>query len=182
MADQATPRFPAQELARFAEAVFTALDVPAADARIVADALVGAQVRGVASHGLQVLPGYAAWIRQGAVNPRPRITRPLDAGPTATLDGDLGLGQLVGTVATDLAIEKALEYGVGTVLARRCAHTGALAHYAERAAARGCIGLVISQGSNLMAPTGGVAKLVGNNPLAYGFPPAGASRWCWTWR
>ncbi len=170
MADQATPRFPAQELARFAEAVLTALDVPAADARIVADALVGAQVRGVASHGLQVLPLYVGWIRQGSVNPHPTLTRPLDDGLTATLDGDLGLGQVVATAAADLAVEKALEYGIGVVVARRSGHTGALAAYAERAAARGCIGLVISQGAPTMAPTGGVAKLVGNNPLAYAFP------------
>src|SRR3712207_4171479 len=135
MVDQTQLRFQAEELARFAAAVLGAVGVPAADAQVVADALVEAQVRGVASHGLQVLPLYVGWIRQGSVNPHPTITRPLDDGPTATLDGDLGLGQLVATAAADLAIEKAQAHGVGVVAARRCGHTGALAPYAEGAAA-----------------------------------------------
>jgi LDH2 family malate/lactate/ureidoglycolate dehydrogenase len=157
-------------MARFAAAVLVAVDVPAGDAHLFAEALVDAELRGVASHGLQFLPFYVGWIRQDRINPRATLTRPMDAGPTATIDGDRGLGQVVATAAADLAIEKALEHGVGTVVARRCGHTGALAYYAARAAAQGCIGLVISQGGNAMAPTGGVAKLVGNNPLAYAFP------------
>ena len=170
MVDQTTPRFPAQELARFAAAALGAVGVPATDARAAADLLVEAQLRGVASHGLQLLPYYVGWLQQGTINPCPTITRPLDDGPTAIIDGDGGLGQLVATAAIDLAIERAGEHGVGTVVARHGRHVGALAAYAERAAARGCIGLVISQGGNLMAPTGGLARLVGNNPLAYAFP------------
>jgi LDH2 family malate/lactate/ureidoglycolate dehydrogenase len=170
MEQPTSPRIPAHELTRFAVAVLGAAGVPDEDARVVAVSLVEAQLRGVASHGLQLLPLYVNVLREGEVNPRPAMTRPVDAGTTATIDGDGALGQLVATAAIDLATEKALAYGVGVVVGRRAFHTGALAPYAERAAARGCIGLVISEGGRLMAPAGGLGKLVGNNPLAYAFP------------
>lgn len=170
MANQTTPPVPVRELTRFAVAALTANGVPATDAQIVAESLVDAQLRGITSHGMPILAYAIGWIKRGIVDAHPAITRPMDSGSTAIIDGDGGMGQVVATAAIDLAIEKAHEHGVGMVLARRSFHTGALATYADRAAAHGCIGLVISQGGNVMAPTGGLTKLVGNNPLAYAFP------------
>jgi LDH2 family malate/lactate/ureidoglycolate dehydrogenase len=59
---------------------------------------------------------------------------------------------------------------VGAVALRRSTHCGAMAYYANRAAARGCIGFASTNGNANMAPTGGTSRLIGNNPLAYSFP------------
>src|SRR6185503_14564461 len=45
-----------------------------ADARLVAETLVESNLRGVDSHGVVRLPHYAKRLRNGTVNPRPRIS------------------------------------------------------------------------------------------------------------
>jgi ureidoglycolate dehydrogenase (NAD+) len=165
-----TTRCTADELTRFVTEALVAVSASPESARTVADTLIDAELRGVTSHGMSLLPYYVQFIRKGVVNPRPHITRPVDAGPIAILDGDLGFGQVVAIEAVDIAVTKAQEYGIGVVSARRASHTGALAYYANRIATRSCLGIVISQGQNAMAPTGGARKMVGNNPIAYAFP------------
>jgi LDH2 family malate/lactate/ureidoglycolate dehydrogenase len=163
-------RTPADRLTVFAEAAFAAVGVPDTDARTIADALVDADLRGVHSHGARWIPSYVATLRKGNTNSRPRVRVMVDNGSTAVLDGDRGLGHVVALAATDLAIERALEHGVGAVALRQSTHCGAMAYYTNRAAARGCVGFASTNGNANMAPTGGTSRLIGNNPLAYSFP------------
>jgi ureidoglycolate dehydrogenase (NAD+) len=93
-----------------------------------------------------------------------------DGGTTAVLDGDLGQGHVVASAASDMAVERALEHGVGAVALRRSTHCGAMAYYTNRVAARDCIGFASTNGNANMAPTGGMRRLIGNNPLAYSIP------------
>jgi LDH2 family malate/lactate/ureidoglycolate dehydrogenase len=163
-------RTSADRLTAFAEAAFNAVGVPEPDARTVADALVDADLRGVHSHGTRWIPGYVTTVRTGKTNPRPDVRVVVDGGTTAVLDGDLGLGHVVASAASEMAVERALEYGVGAVALRRSTHCGAMAYYTNRAAAAGCIGFASTNGNANMAPTGGTSRLIGNNPLAYSFP------------
>ena len=84
------------------------------------------------------------------------------AGKGPSLEGPVGSGFV--------AMKRALEYGVGAVALRRSTHCGAMAYYTNRAASRGCIGFASTNGNANMAPTGGMSRLIGNNPLAYSFP------------
>jgi LDH2 family malate/lactate/ureidoglycolate dehydrogenase len=136
----------------------------------MADALVDADLRGVHSHGVRWIPRYVESVRAGATNPRPHVQVVVDGGTTAVTDGDLGLGHVVAAAANDMAIERALEHGLGAVTLRRSTHCGAMAYYTNRAAARGCIGFASTNGNANMAATGGTSRVVGNNPLAYSFP------------
>lgn len=163
-------RTSADRLTAFAGSAFASVGVPEPDAHTIADALVDADLRGVHSHGARWIPSYVANLRVGSTNPRPRVREVSDGGTTAVLDGDLGQGHVVAAAASDMAVDRALEHGVGAVALRRSTHCGAMAYYTNRAAGRGCIGFASTNGNANMAPTGGMSRLIGNNPLSYSFP------------
>jgi LDH2 family malate/lactate/ureidoglycolate dehydrogenase len=175
-------RVAAERLRSLVEAAFAAVGLPERDARTIADALVDADLRGVHSHGTRWVPGYVANIRGGSTNPRPNVSVAIDGGTTAVVDGDLGPGHVVATFAGDLAIERALEHGVGAVTLRRSTHCGAMAYYSNRAAARGCLGFAATNGNANMAPTGGVSPWSGTTRLPTRSRPGAASPSRSTWR
>src|SRR3546814_7843422 len=61
------------DLHTFGKRLLLAAGLPEADAVIVADCLVRADLRGVDTHGLQLLPHYLKRVRLGLVNPRPEL-------------------------------------------------------------------------------------------------------------
>ena len=112
------------------------LDVPAAHAREVAACLIKAELRGVDSHGLVRLPVYARRIQAGVVNARPDI-RMRPSGPRRPLvDGDNGLGPVVGARAMEAALDLARSHGTGFVGVRHSNHFGPAAYYVEKAIER----------------------------------------------
>src|SRR4051812_38073834 len=123
MADQLLT-YPTDHLRTFAERVFARLGVPDDDARQAADVLAAADLRGVDSHGIVRLPAYANLLADGRSNPRPRVTVVRQTACTATVDGDNGLGLVVGPKANALAIEKAQAAGSGWVAVRNSHHFG----------------------------------------------------------
>lgn len=146
------------------------LDVPAEDAGIVAHHLVEADLRGVHSHGVIRVPTYVGQLKAGKINPRPNVEVVEDHGGQVVLDGDNGLGQLTAFRANELAIQRGKEHGIGAVALRRSTHCGAMAYYAIRARTHDLIGLAITNAGMNMNPTGGTAKIVGNNPFAMAVP------------
>ncbi len=150
--------------------IFQRLDVPAEDAQIVAEHLVEADLRGVHSHGVIRVPTYVAAIRDGKINPKPKIEVVEDHGGQVVMDGDNGLGQLTAFRANELAIERGKEHGLAAVALRRSTHCGAMAYYAIRAREAGLIGLSITNAGMNMTPIGGTQKIVGNNPFAIAIP------------
>jgi LDH2 family malate/lactate/ureidoglycolate dehydrogenase len=144
--------------------------VPAEDARIVAEHLVEADLRGVHSHGIIRVPTYVGGIKKGGINPRPKIEVVEDNGGQVVMDGDFGLGQLTAFRANELAIERGKEHGMAAVALRRSTHCGAMAYYAIRSRAAGLIGIAITNAGMNMTPTGGAKKIIGNNPFAMAVP------------
>ncbi|MCC7425874.1 MAG: Ldh family oxidoreductase [Alphaproteobacteria bacterium] len=138
-----------------------------------AQAMVDTDLLGVESHGISMLMKYEDMARAGKLNlsARPRVVR--DAGPTALLDGDAGLGHPVASMAMNLAVDKAKAMGVGVVGVRNSHHFGAAGVYARIAASRGAIGMVTSATQGvLMVPTRGAAPVLGTNPIAFAAPAA----------
>lgn len=163
-------RYRHEELFDYTCRVLARLDVPAADARDVAGCLIKAELRGVDSHGMVRLPVYAGRVRAGAVKAKPDIRLISPATSAALLDGDNGLGPVVGARAMDAAVELARTHGTGMVGVRQSNHFGAAAYYVEKAVARGCIGFAISNAPPNMAPFGGRQRFLGTNPVAIGVP------------
>ncbi len=150
--------------------IFVGYGLPARDAAIVAASLVDADVRGVASHGVQRVPSYVAGVKNGSINPRPRIEVVFDDGPRALIDGDDGMGQVGAQAAMNQAVERAVAHGIGAVGLRRSRHCGAMAYWARFAPPKGCIGIATTNAGLNMAPTGGRDRIVGNNPVAIAVP------------
>lgn len=146
------------------------LGLPADHARRAAYIMVGADLRGVYSHGVRLLVGNARRIQGGGVNPRAEITEVSGTGAITVLDGDGGLGMAVGSVAMDRAISMAEEHGIGWVMVRNSNHYGASAPFAMMAIERGMIGISVSNCGPMMTIEGTEERTIGNNPLAIGLP------------
>jgi LDH2 family malate/lactate/ureidoglycolate dehydrogenase len=170
-----SPSFLADDLTHYACAVLEHLDLPAQDAREVAECLVMAELRGVDSHGLIRLPVYARRIQAKVAKARPEIRVESRYSAVALLDGDNGLGPVVGSRAMEEAVRLAETCGVGYVGVRSSNHFGAAAFYVEKAIRRGCIGCAVSNAPPNMAAFGGRERFLGTNPLAIGIP-AGEER------
>jgi LDH2 family malate/lactate/ureidoglycolate dehydrogenase len=150
--------------------ILTSRGVPEADARLVGDSLVTADLWGHPSHGMLRLSWYAARLRSGVMRAAtdPRIVS--DLGAVTVLDGDDGIGQIVIDRAATLAVARAAEHGIGVVAVRNSNHFGTAAYWTRRMAAAGCVGVLTTNGSPAMAPSGGRRKTVGANPWSIAAP------------
>ena len=168
--DTSSDLIPADWLLSTVTATFVALGLPEASARAVAGALVDADLRGISSHGVLLVPMYAERIRAGSVSTAVRAEVIADGGAVATLDAGHALGVLTGDQAMALAVEKARRFGVGAVSVRRAFHFGGAFRFAMAAVDAGMIGVAATNTRPLMPAPGGARAVVGNNPLAIGVP------------
>ncbi len=172
------PAVPTEERARIAVDVlgdfyiraFTRAGLTPEDAETTARILIGADVHGIESHGAPLAHGYINKIRQGLINPRPKIRTVAEFPGTLVLDGDNGPGPVVASYAMRQAIEKARENGVGTVTVRHSNHFAATCNYPLMAAAEGMAGMAMTTTGPNVLPTFGNKPLLGTNPIAIAFP------------
>ena len=165
-----TQSYPIARLREFSARVFEALGVPEDDAALAAEVLASADLRGIDTHGVARLPQYEQMLVQGRINPRPRISVVRQSPSTATVDGDNGLGLVVGPRANLLAMEKAETVGTGWVAVRNSNHFGAGAYYALQGLPRELIVQAMTNSPPQVAPLWGAEKMLGTNPLAIAFP------------
>ena len=166
-------RYPAEGLSRFAAALLEAAGTPRDNAALVAEALVDADIEGLASHGLLQLPMYLERIAQGSVDPTAKGEIVVDAGARLTLDAQNALGHVTAERACEIAIARAAEHGVAIVAVRNAFHVGAAGRFARRIALAGKIGIVMANTRPMLPAPGGTEAVVGNNPLAIAVPTGG---------
>jgi LDH2 family malate/lactate/ureidoglycolate dehydrogenase len=155
----------------WATAAFEAVGMSAADAATVVDQLVSDDLRGVYSHGLLRVPNYIERLRCGVTDPSGQPTVISCDGATGHVDGANAMGQVVAAFAMSVAIDLAREQGVSFVAVRHSNHFGSCAHYAMMAVRHEMIGIAATVGGkNIMAPWGGTAPLLGNNPFGVAIP------------
>src|SRR6184192_4696473 len=106
-----------------------AMKMPRERASVTAELMVKTDLRGVDSHGIDMLPRYHELWRQGFVVMEADPVLARDAAATALYDGAKGLGHYVSTLAMRLAIDKARTFGIGIVTVRNSGHFGAAANY-----------------------------------------------------
>ncbi|MGD8252291.1 MAG: Ldh family oxidoreductase [Desulfobacterales bacterium] len=159
-----------RDLRRFVVDVFTFNGLNPADAAIAANALVEASLRGVDSHGIARVPMYCERLRKGVANPTPAIRVTRVAPAVSLLDGDDGLGLVVGPRGMAEAIAIAKECGIGMAGVRRSGHYGMGALYLLQAVEAGCIGMAFTNASPAMPVWGGRSKFLGTSPFAVGAP------------
>ena len=169
-------RVDANALREFATAVYAGAGMPAADAQLVADTLVQADLWGHQSHGVLRLGWYLERIRNGVMKP---VTTPefvIDAGTIAVIDGHDGVGHVVTELATREAIKRAKAHGLGAVGVRMSNHFGTCIYYTRMGALEGCAMFLTSNGGPAMAPWGGRKKIIGTNPFSVATRPGAIPR------
>ena len=166
-------RLPVAEVRRYVRDAGTHAGVPDQQLELFVSSFVDADLRGVETHGIARIPAYARAFLDGTVNPAPSISVLHDNGASLHLDGDNGLGMVVGQLGMDHAVERAAKFGVGVVSVRNSNHSGMLAIHVLRATSRGMIGFFTSGGVAIMPPWGGADPVLGNGPFAWGIPRRG---------
>ena len=162
-----------EKLMRFVQTAFEKLGVPAADAQIAAETLVSADLRGVDTHGvIRFSPHawYVKWLSDGSMTAKPNIRIISETPSTALLDGDRGMGMVIGHRAMKLAIEKAKQSGIGMVGVRNSRHYGMSAQYAMQALAHDMIGIAMTNAGRQVVPTFGREARFGTNPMCFAVP------------
>jgi L-2-hydroxycarboxylate dehydrogenase (NAD+) len=162
--------FSADYLRDFTTRVFLHFDVSAEDAAIAADVLSKADVRGIDSHGVARLRTYVDMFTIGRINPRPNIRIIRSKKSIATVDGDSGLGLVVGPRANEIAMEKASEFGSGWVSVSNTNHYGIASYYSLKALERDMIGWSMTNTSRIVVPLWGAERRLGTNPISIAFP------------
>ena len=163
----------AQRLIAAVADIFMAVGIAAADAQVVAADLVAADLEGIASHGVMLLPMYVERVNKGSVSRRSAGEVISDRGAAMVIDAGNALGQLTSRQAVRLAVARAREIGLAAVAVRNGFHFGTAGRYARMMAEQNCVGIVLSNTRPLMPAPGGAEALVGNNPIAIALPSAG---------
>lgn len=170
MAEVESKVFPLETLREFCTRVFLHFGVPQGDAAQAADVLACADLRGVDSHGVARMYSYFGMLSEGHINPKPKIQMVRATPSTATVDGDNGLGLVVGPQANRIAMDMAEKCGSGWVGVCNTNHFGIAGYYVLQALERDMIGLAMTNSTKLVAPLWGAERMLGANPIAIAFP------------
>ncbi|MCP3027853.1 ureidoglycolate dehydrogenase [Halobacillus sp. A5] len=139
-------------------------------AKIVADVLVHADLRGVSSHGVLRTEHYVKRMSEGGMNAKPQFNITKKGSSAALFDGDNGMGHVITKAAMDEAIKLSKENGIGIVGIVNSSHCGALSYFAQQAADQETISMIMTHTDSAVVPFGGAEPFFGTNPIAYGFP------------
>src|SRR6266536_922098 len=112
------PTIAAPELTRFCEDILQAAGVPRHKAEITAACLIASNLRGVDSHGIQLLPFYVDQLLAGEVDARADGRVVSETGSCLVFDGQNALGQWVAETCCGHAVRMARNQGIGMVVAR----------------------------------------------------------------
>lgn len=159
------------KLVAFSTKVLEKMGVPSEDAAITSRLLVDTDFRGIESHGVAHLaPFYVKRMKDGLINPKAEIKTWSEAPATVVMDGDNGLGFVVGYRAMQEAILRARTAGAGFVSVRNTTHYGACSAYSLMAARESMIGISMTTGGRGAVAPGGSGREIGINAMSVAIP------------
>ena len=167
------PSIQAHELTTFATRLLAAGGLTDDEASLVAESLVGSNLRGYDSHGVMRIPHYIKLIREGSICSGAALKVVRDLPSVMVTDGQWGIGQVQATRLLEHLLRKASHQGVAVGTIIHCGHIGRLGEYCEMAAAQGYVSMLMvnSHGAVVrMSPPGGAAPRLSTNPIAFGAP------------
>ena len=162
-----------KKLHGLANRIVTAGGSSPAEAAIVAEHLLEANLRGHDSHGVGMLVAYVRDLDAGTlkINQSPEIVS--DTGTISVWDAHAGYGQVVARQAVEWAIETAKKHGVAVNGLRNAHHIGRVGTYGEIAARAGMVALHfvnVASGSPGVAPFRGREGRFLTNPVCIAIP------------
>ncbi len=165
-------------LLAFATACFEKVGLSSEHAAVISRLLVNSDLRGVRSHGTRTVNHYCQAFEDGRLNPQPEIRKVHETPTSSVYDGDGSLGYWPMVQATEEAIAKAKEVGIGMGLVRGIGHYGSAGHYTRMCMEAGCIGFSVQghrnagrHGSDGGGPNPGKhLGYFGNPPISFAIP------------
>src|ERR1017187_4114590 len=164
------PIISAEDLASRSARLLEAAAFPRPTAHLVAESLVAANLRGVDSHGVQLLPYYVEQVERGDMDANAEGRIALESGACLLYDGANGAGQQVASVCCGHAVRLAHKHGISIVAARESNHFGAAAFGGQKISAAGMIGIVMCNASPIVAPWQAKESPLGTNPVCVSVP------------
>ncbi|WP_313997285.1 Ldh family oxidoreductase [uncultured Paenibacillus sp.] len=163
-------RYDWQRLQQYVAGLFNAAGLSRANAEIVAESLVQADLRGVDSHGVVRTDIYLKRMQAGMMNPDGDVAVERSSGSVTLLDGRNNPGAVIGSKALELALQGAKRQGSAVVGVKGSNHFGTCAYYLLKAIEQDTIMIILSNASQTMPPTGGIRPFIGTNPFSVGVP------------
>jgi LDH2 family malate/lactate/ureidoglycolate dehydrogenase len=160
----------AEDLTSWSAGLLEAARFPRPTARLVAESLVAANLRGVDSHGVQLLPYYVEQVERGDMHPAAEGSVVSESGACLLYDGANGAGQQIANVCSGHALRLAHKHGIALVVARESNHFGAAAYWAQKISAADMIGIVMCNASPIVAPWQAKEARLGTNPICMSVP------------
>jgi len=167
----------ATEATALAADILEALGAPPPTAARVATSLVLSDRRGVATHGLSLLPLYAELVKDGLINPQAIPQASSLGGAIARIDGHSAFGQLTAALAVERCLEALPEHGVAAAGIVDGSHLGRLGEWAELACEQDAVFLAFTNtggGARNVAGPDSARRVLSTNPIAIGVPACGA--------
>jgi LDH2 family malate/lactate/ureidoglycolate dehydrogenase len=164
------PIVSAESLASWAARLLEAATFTRPIARLVAESLVAANLRGVDSHGVQLLPYYVEQVERGDMDAGAEGRIASESGACLLYDGANGAGQQIASVCCGHAVRLARKHGIAIVVARESNHFGAAAYWGQKISAAGMIGIVMCNASPIVAPWQAKEPRLGTNPICMSVP------------
>lgn len=163
----------ADRLRRVTSAILTSGGCSAAEADLVADHLVQANLMGHDSHGVGMIPTYVRHLQMGLVVPNARVKVVKDDGAILMFDGGRGYGRSMGGEAMAAAIERCRRTGVVAMTLANSHHIGRVGAYGELAIAAGLVSLHfvnVTDHRATVAPFRGTDARFVTNPVCIAMP------------
>jgi LDH2 family malate/lactate/ureidoglycolate dehydrogenase len=163
-------RVPHASLHVFVSRAAQAVGMPADRAELLAELLTANDLRGVHSHGTRQIVGYAHLMRDGRLNPNPRVHVVRETPVSVLMDGDGGLGYFPAYEGTLRAIEKAQAQGIAVMATRNHGHFGAAGIYSRMTLPHGLLSFVTSGHQLHLTPGQAMAHAAGGSPMSFSAP------------
>jgi len=159
-----------ENLKKFCTDAFLKFGFDKAQSDIIVDVLLTSDLYGIESHGMQRLVRYHKGIEKGLIKVGAEPEVVFETPVSAVIEGNDGMGQLLGHKAMTMAIEKAKQTGMAIVTVRNSNHYGIAGYYAKMACKEGLIGMSMTNSEAIMVPTFGRKAMLGSNPIAIAMP------------
>ncbi len=159
-----------EQLKKFCTDAFLKFGFNDEESAIIVDVLLTSDLYGIESHGMQRLVRYHKGIEKGLIKPDAKPEIVFETPVSAVIEGNDGMGQLLGHKAMKIAVEKAKKSGMAIVTVRNSNHYGIAGYYAKMACDEGLIGMSMTNSEAIMVPTFGRKAMLGSNPIAIAMP------------
>jgi L-2-hydroxycarboxylate dehydrogenase (NAD+) len=163
-------RLDMNNLKGFCRAVYVKMGLTEEDAGFTTDVLVEADLRGIPTHGVRLLPRHVDYIQKGIIVPNARMEVLCETPTTLAIDAHHAMGAAVGVKTMSTLIRKAETMGTAFASVRNSTHFGIAGYYSTMALEKDMIGIAMTNANPVGLPTFGARGLFGTNPLAIAAP------------